>query len=143
MYAYCMNNPVMYVDPSGHDAEATLAWISTMWWLCGADAVLPIGDIIYALGIGVAIFVDIINLVGIDNIVSIIMEAPETLKDYIQWASDQLSGGNSGSGGSGDEGGSSEGASPGGPNWNITQQIEQILNNVNESNYSNTVGTYY
>ena len=26
-------------------------WIGTMWWLCGADTALPIGDTIYIVGI--------------------------------------------------------------------------------------------
>ena len=51
MYAYCDNNPVMYVDPNGENTEAVGLWTSTMWWLCGIDTVLPIGDAIYVGGI--------------------------------------------------------------------------------------------
>ena len=51
MFSYCLNNPVNYVDRSGNNAEAVQWWTSTMWWLCGADTVLPVGDIIYGAGI--------------------------------------------------------------------------------------------
>ena len=51
MYAYCSNNSVNYVDVIGTNAEALKLWSSSMWWLCGADTVLPIGDIIYISGI--------------------------------------------------------------------------------------------
>ena len=40
-----------FVDSEGTTAEALGWWTSTMWWLCGADAVLPVGDIIYGAGI--------------------------------------------------------------------------------------------
>ena len=40
-----------FVDRSGNNAEAVQWWTSTMWWLCGADTVLPVGDIIYGTGI--------------------------------------------------------------------------------------------
>ena len=51
MFAYCNDNPVNYVDKNGTDPEAVAVWMSTMWWLCAADTVLPIGDIIYGVGI--------------------------------------------------------------------------------------------
>lgn len=51
MFSYCLNNPVNFVDKSGKNAEAVQWWTSTMWWLCGADTVLPVGDIIYGAGI--------------------------------------------------------------------------------------------
>jgi len=51
MFSYCLNNPVNFVDRSGNNAEAVQWWTSTMWWLCGADTVLPVGDIIYGAGI--------------------------------------------------------------------------------------------
>ena len=51
MFAYCLNNPVNYIDRDGTNAEAVQWWTSTMWWLCGADTVLPVGDIIYGAGI--------------------------------------------------------------------------------------------
>ena len=51
MFAYCLNNPVMYIDSRGRDSEIVTWWTSTMWWLCGADSMLPIGDAIYVGGI--------------------------------------------------------------------------------------------
>ena len=60
MFAYCLNNPVNLRDKVGESAEALQWWTSVMWWLCGADAFLPIGDIIYLGGMiflgGVAIY---------------------------------------------------------------------------------------
>ncbi len=54
LYQYCNNNPIYYCDYSGTNTEAAAAgWTATMWWLCCADATLPIGDIIYVLGIAV------------------------------------------------------------------------------------------
>ena len=49
LYAYCGNNPIMYVDPSGNFGTAAAAWGSSMFWLCAIDAALPIGDIIYGV----------------------------------------------------------------------------------------------
>ena len=51
MFAYCLNNPIIFKDKSGNNAEAVQLWTSAMWWLCGADTVLPVGDIIYIAGI--------------------------------------------------------------------------------------------
>ena len=51
MFAYCSNNPVMYVDDTGENALLLKSWMSTMWCLIAADGVLPIGDIIY-YGVG-------------------------------------------------------------------------------------------
>lgn len=51
MFAYCNNNPVNYIDMDGENAEALQWWTAGMWWLCGVDTVLPIGDIIYVAGI--------------------------------------------------------------------------------------------
>lgn len=50
MFTYCLNNPVNFVDRDGENPEALQWWMGSMWWLCGIDSVLPIGDIIYCLG---------------------------------------------------------------------------------------------
>ncbi len=47
LYIYCNNNPIIYTDSFGENAETIGWWAGTMWWLCCADTVLPIGDIIY------------------------------------------------------------------------------------------------
>ena len=51
MFAYCGNNPVNASDPMGESAAAVEWWLEEMWWLCGADIVLPIGDLAYVGGI--------------------------------------------------------------------------------------------
>lgn len=51
MFAYCHNNPVNSVDYTGNSSSALEWWSSTMWWLCGADSVLPFGDALYVGGI--------------------------------------------------------------------------------------------
>ena len=48
MFAYCNNNPAIFVDNGGTVGEEAAGWwASTMWWLCGIDGFLPIGDIVY------------------------------------------------------------------------------------------------
>ena len=51
MFAYCLNNPVNYIDRDGTNAEALQWWATGMGWLPFADTALPIGDIIYVGGI--------------------------------------------------------------------------------------------
>ena len=50
MFIYCLNSPINNYDPEGTNTEALSWWSGTMWWLIGADSVLPIGDIIYGAG---------------------------------------------------------------------------------------------
>ena len=58
MFAYCNNNPVIFVDNGGTAGEEAAGWwASTMWWLCGMDGFLPIGDIVYGVGLIVCAFV--------------------------------------------------------------------------------------
>ena len=54
MFAYCNNNPVNRIDPDGHDSSVVEWWMSTMWWLCGIDGPVPVGDIVY-LGVAVSL----------------------------------------------------------------------------------------
>lgn len=51
MFAYCLNNPVFFIDRGGKNTDTLVWWTSAMWWLCGADTALPVGDIIYGAGI--------------------------------------------------------------------------------------------
>ena len=61
MFTYCLNNPVVFTDSLGMAAanaeNISMIWNATMWWLCLADAFLPIGDFIY---VGVAIAIPVI-----------------------------------------------------------------------------------
>ena len=50
MFAYCLNNPINYVDSNGTNPEIAELWAGTMWWLCGVDSVLPFGDFIFGIG---------------------------------------------------------------------------------------------
>ena len=53
MFAYCLNNPVNYVDKNGTEGEALQWWIGAMWWLPAADTLLIVGGIIYYGGIAI------------------------------------------------------------------------------------------
>jgi len=56
LYAYCMNNPLRYVDPTGRNAaEAAESWIATMWWLSTPDGPFPLFDIIYVGGAAILV----------------------------------------------------------------------------------------
>ncbi|MBR3917494.1 MAG: RHS repeat-associated core domain-containing protein [Clostridia bacterium] len=47
LFSYCCNNPIQMVDNNGTNPSAGALWSSSMWWLCSADTVLPVGDLIY------------------------------------------------------------------------------------------------
>ena len=51
MFAYCLNNPINYIDVCGNTSEAVQWWTAGMAWLPFVDTVLPVGDIIYGAGI--------------------------------------------------------------------------------------------
>ena len=53
MFAYCLNNPINRVDYSGDSSTTFATWAASMWWLCGIDTALPVGDIIYVGGLAV------------------------------------------------------------------------------------------
>ena len=68
-FAYCLNSPIMRIDPWGMEAGAyAVTWAGSMWWLCIVDSILPVGDIIYALGCAVTTVVDVASCVGVENI---------------------------------------------------------------------------
>lgn len=50
MFAYCLNNPVNFIDTSGERAQALAKiWVQSMGWLVLADGPIPLGDIIYCV----------------------------------------------------------------------------------------------
>ena len=81
LYVYATSNPLKYHDPSGAAGELTLTWTSSMWWLVAVDGILPVGDIIYATGIAIAAIGDTISYVGVDNIVHIVSDLPDTVRN--------------------------------------------------------------
>ena len=53
MFAYCLNNPIIYTDRKGTSAksDALQWWANTMWWLPLADTVSIICDFVYYGGL--------------------------------------------------------------------------------------------
>ena len=133
---YCVNSPVLYCDSNGQSAELTLAWSGGMWWLAGADAMLPVGDLIYVAGIGACSIVDLINTIGIDNIATFFYNAEAGISNAINWLSNQTHNAsewinNTFGGGS---------SSPGGPNWN---HRDYYLRNVKNKELQNAIKQLY
>ena len=58
LYHYANNNPIHYSDPDGN-----FAWTASMWWLPAIDGLIPVGDIIYGIGITI----EFINLACFAN----------------------------------------------------------------------------
>jgi hypothetical protein len=53
MYAYCANNPVMYVDPSGYDSKTWMTIGSIALVVVGLLLITtPVGGILIAAGAG-------------------------------------------------------------------------------------------
>ena len=51
-YAYCLNNPIRYMDEGGESAAEALSWwTTTMWWLPAIDGIFPAGEIVFGAGI--------------------------------------------------------------------------------------------
>ena len=59
LFAYCNNNPTNNVDQAGTYTEVMPLWAGAMWWLTLVDGPLPIGDIVYGVGIVVLLIVDL------------------------------------------------------------------------------------
>jgi len=74
MFAYCLNNPVNFIDKDGEEAEVLQFWMTGMSWLPFVDTVLPIGDIIYVGGI---LVLGAIVLTNQDTTPEIIFDAGE------------------------------------------------------------------
>ena len=51
MFVYCNNNPTYYSDSEGTSAVAAAAWASSMWWLPLLDGPLPVGEILFGVGL--------------------------------------------------------------------------------------------
>ena len=52
LFAYCGNDPVNYIDPTGENgtSDVLIGWAGAAWWLAFVDGPLPFGEIIYAVG---------------------------------------------------------------------------------------------
>ena len=89
LYTYCYNNPLTFIDPSGHEG-ATLTWTSTMWWLTATDGPIPLGDLIYLLGIAGTAAYDygpvVVNWLGTQG-----AAAWNTLSNFADNAGDKVS----------------------------------------------------
>ena len=62
MFAYCISDPINYMDPNGTEEEVLGWWAATMWWLCGVDGPSPIGDIVYGAGVVILTTVSLCQL---------------------------------------------------------------------------------
>ena len=51
MFAYCINNPVNFIDVCGYNAEALSWWAGAGWTLCFVDGPIPIGEVVYGAGV--------------------------------------------------------------------------------------------
>lgn len=91
-FAYCLNNPTVNLDKTGtSSASATAYWTASMWWICAVDLHLPIGDIVYVVGIVVCAAIDIVNYIGIDRIVYIFDWLYQHAQKLYNWAMQQSS----------------------------------------------------
>ena len=81
MYAYCLNNPVMYADYTGESAVSALqGWITTMWWLMTVDGFLPVGDIIYVTGLAILVIVAAIKTIrNISSFISMVSSPSKSI----------------------------------------------------------------
>ena len=82
MFAYCNNNPVNGADPSGMES-LTGVWAGGMSWLPLIDGPIPVGDIIYLVGLGCCGITDYVNYVGADNIAFALANYPNQIYDCI------------------------------------------------------------
>ena len=81
MFAYCNNNPVNFADKNGEEPVALLkAWTSSMWWLCGVDTILPIGDVIYVGGIVIlgVLAVDTVDRISLNENIGVTYYSPHS-----------------------------------------------------------------
>ena len=87
-YVYCNGSPEKYVDPSGCAGELTLAWSGGMWWLCGVDLALPIGDVIYIAGVGAMSIADAVNEYGMDAIAHLLANASNAIAEGVEYVAE-------------------------------------------------------
>ena len=84
MFAYCLNNPVNFVDRNGENPEPLAAWLSGMWWLCGVDGVLPIGEVVY---VGAAVIIGVATIGIVDDAFAVGEELSNHLMQYAEHTS--------------------------------------------------------
>ncbi len=86
LFAYCNNNPVMYKDCYGYNADAAIQWSSSMWWLTMVDGYLPCGDIIYG---GVFVVLLVTSEIQSSDNTSIVTNNAEHLKPKVVTDTDE------------------------------------------------------
>lgn len=84
MFAYCLNNPVNFVDRNGENPEPLAVWLSGMWWLCGVDGALPIGEVVY---VGAAVIIGVATIGIVDDAFAVGEELSNHLMQYAEHTS--------------------------------------------------------
>ncbi len=85
MFAYCNNDPANNADRCGRNPTNVQVWASTMWWVCFADLILPIGEIIYFAGF-IVILVETCRI-NYDQAAALREEAVKAASSFMDYAS--------------------------------------------------------
>ena len=56
-YLYVKDNAVNYIDLYG-EYQLAAYWTGSAWGLCAVDGFLPVGDVVYVIGIGICVIID-------------------------------------------------------------------------------------
>ena len=77
LFAYCGNDPVNYIDPTGENgtSDVLIGWAGAAWWLAFVDGPLPFGEIIYA-----GVFA-VLGIIAVVETVTLVEEIAEGMDD--------------------------------------------------------------